>query len=77
MKKKFLAVNKDAQDKMKSERVPTRFVRVFLTSVLNLEATRQIIIEGRHTSRQTRVMANTPAVEESILGGNMASNPML
>lgn len=80
MSKKFLGVNKEAQDKMKeSERVQSRLVRVFLTSVLDRKATRQVIIDGRHASRQTREpWLTTPAlVEETILGAHMKGSSMV
>jgi hypothetical protein len=48
MKKKFLSVYKEAQEKLKEEEKASasRLVRVFSTSALDLEPTQQIIIQG-------------------------------
>ncbi|KAG8807294.1 hypothetical protein FRC17_004531 [Serendipita sp. 399] len=52
MKKKFLAVYKDSQTKITNahtKSAPPRLVRVFLTSVLDLQSTSQIIVQVQNS----------------------------
>ena len=79
MRKKFLSVYKEAQEKLKEgERASSdRVVRVFATSALDLASTRQIIIQGAYLSAlQDPSLTNSP-VETSILHQSIASSSIV
>lgn len=48
MKKKFLAIYKDCHAKLgQGNKAPDRIIRVFLTSVIDIQSTRGVVMEGK------------------------------